>query len=86
MGLSENLQFDLDSEFHSLELNVAYGEEEKIFINKNTSVLIVVQKYYFAIFPFSKSQFCIKKIKTFYISIGIHKILISLLVSSKTKR
>ena len=55
MGLSENLQFDLDSEFHSLELNVAYGEEEKIFINKNTSVLIVVQKYYFAIFPFSKS-------------------------------
>ena len=50
MGVSENLWFVLDNEFHSLGLNVAYGEEEKIFIFDNTSVLTIVQKYYLAIF------------------------------------
>ena len=45
MGVSENLQFFLDNEFHSLGLNVAYGEEEKIFISNNTFVLSIVRKY-----------------------------------------
>ena len=65
MGASVNLYFDLDSEFHSLELNVAYGEEEKIFIAYNTYVLIVVQKYYLAITAFSLSIIFIISLKIF---------------------
>ena len=48
IGVLENLQLALESEFHSFGLNVAYGEEDKIFISNNTSVLIIVQKYHFA--------------------------------------
>ena len=48
IGVSENLWFVLESEFHSSGLKAAYGEEEKIFITDNTFVLIIVQKYYFA--------------------------------------
>ena len=48
IGVLENLQLALESAFHSFGLNVAYGEEDKIFISNNTSVLIIVQKYHFA--------------------------------------
>ena len=48
IGVLENVQLDIESEFHSFGLNVAYGEEDKIFIFNNTSVLIVVQKYHSA--------------------------------------
>ena len=48
MGVLEYFKFLLDKEFHSSGLKVAYGEEEKIFISNNTSVLIIVHKYYLA--------------------------------------